>query len=1673
MMYTDFNAGANNDWLISPQIILNGNQRLKFHYRVQSAGEPNDFRVMLSTAGTAPANFTTTLLPTASYNNITYIQKTISLSGYTGPVNIAWNVPAGGLDGWRLYIDNVIIEDIPTCPEPSAIVSSNVLATSATIGWTNGGTETAWQVLPLSCGSAVPSASTAGIPANSNPFNLTGLTPSTCYDIYVRAVCSSTDNSPWIGPITITTQCNPFTIPFQEGFNTGSPTESCWTVLDLNNDSDAWNMNYATNPYEGDQCAAITTDFNAGANNDWLISPQLILNGNQRLRYRYRVQSSGEPNDFRVMLSTSGTGSANFTTTLVPLASYSNTTYAENIVSLAGISGTVNIGWHIPAGGLDGWRLYIDKVIVENLPTCFPPTTLTATNITSTSASLGWTDTNPTPATQWEVYYVIAGSPEPLPSATGTLVSANPALITGLNPGTKYDFYVRAVCSSTDHSEWSPVSSFTTLIINDNCSGAIFAPVNSSAICQQTTAGSIAGATASTPATSAPCVGTADDDVWFQFVASNPYLTVSLQNIVGSSTNLNFAVYSGACGTLTQIFCSAANAVSGVVTGMTLGQTYFIRVYSNESTPQTSTFNLCISTPSSCLSGQSACQNLSYPNIQGVIGQPAIGCLLDPRNPTYYTINVLTSGPINLLLTQSSTLGGAPNLDVDYAAWGPFTSQSSACAAIGNPPSLTPGIGVPVTQTTGCSFSAASTETLNIANALAGQVYVILITNYSNNPGFISLTQTNSSAPGAGYYECCPDAYFTYNPVSYCKSAGTANPIPTINNGSVAGVFSLSSASQPGLVFANTATGEIDLQASLPGNYLVLNTVAATASCAQKERGYNISIVTPLTATIAYGAAAYCKSITAAQPVVQGGTTGGTYSVSPNGGLYIDANSGAITPSLSAPGVYTVTYGLPGNGVCTTTNPSTTVEILPLPNIVQPAPVVACDSYTLPALAVGDYYSQSQLGGAGSTPLDISVPITTSQTVYIYAVSANGCPNEKSFTITINSVAAPTLNVTQPSCAIPTGTIQVTAPLAVGGGTPANLFISEVTDEEVGSLTYVEIYNGTGAAVNLNGYKLRVFNNGSNTASCDNVLTGTLNNNSTFVVAVGSVVNQGGVVPNQVFAGCGGVNTDDCIKLTTSTNTVIDLWGRTDGVAFTPLNQPGYTYRRLVTAPHPSTTWNVADWTAIDPQDYTNVGTYNYFTSNYEYALDSNPYQAGATFNNVIPGNHTVTVHDLITGCYSAPTSTTLSIADQIASTFNPTAICSGDAVSFPATSIEGYAGTWSPSTLDNTQTATYTFTPTPISGVCVSQGTWTVTVTQPTIPAFAPVAAICNGDALIALPTTSSNGYLGTWSPALNNTATTTYTFTPTVGQCATTATLTITVNPKITATFTPISICKGDAVAFPTASLEGYTGTWSPSTINNTQSGTYTFTPTNGQCADTGTLTVTVIQPILPLFTAVAPVCYGDVLSALPTTSSNNYTGTWSPALDNTATTTYTFTPTAGQCASTASLTITVLNPIAIAVNGECQGVNFVLTASPLNASFDPLTATYSWEDSTGLSAGNAQSVVVTNPETYTVTVTANGCSDSKDFNVDSIACVIQKGISANNDGLNDSFDLSGFNVKKLSIFNRFGMKVYSKRDYTNEWKGKSDNGDELPDGTYYYVIERDNGETKTGWIYINRAQ
>lgn len=94
---------------------------------------------------------------------------------------------------------------------------------------------------------------------------------------------------------------------------------------------------------------------------------------------------------------------------------------------------------------------------------------------------------------------------------------------------------------------------------------------------------------------------------------------------------------------------------------------------------------------------------------------------------------------------------------------------------------------------------------------------------------------------------------------------------------------------------------------------------------------------------------------------------------------------------------------------------------------------------------------------------------------------------------------------------------------------------------------------------------------------------------------------------------------------------------------------------------------------------------------------------------------------------------------------------------------------------------------------------------------------------------------------------------------------------------------------------------------------------------------------------------------------------------------------------------------------------------------------------------------------------------CIDESSFTVNYIDCPLPKGISPNGDGLNESLDLSGHGVMQIKIFNRQGMEVYSHgRGYKKQWRGQNNSGKMLPSGTYYYILTS-HGKQRTGWIQL----
>ncbi len=579
--------------------------------------------------------------------------------------------------------------------------------------------------------------------------------------------------------------------------------------------------------------------------------------------------------------------------------------------------------------------------------------------------------------------------------------------------------------------------------------------------------------------------------------------------------------------------------------------------------------------------------------------------------------------------------------------------------------------------------------------------------------------------------------------------------------------------------------------------------------------------------------------------------------------------------------------------------------------------------YATPAGGLASY-DPPALGLPGSLP-NIPNPLYLDGTYYVYAIldppnSDGSCRPFEVIRVNVYPLPpAPTLTITQPVCLPTKGCATITNPLN-SSINATDLFISEVTDANTGSLSYVEIYNATGSAKNLANYKLKVYNNGSSTVSCDLILSGTIANNATNVIKLSSDANLGGVVPDQTFVLCAGINTDDNIRLTTSADVVVDNWGRTDGIAYTPGTPPapGYTYRRNYTAIVPNAGWNPTDWTTLDPEDYINVGSYYWRNNTFLYS-NGGAYTSTVSYCNLTPGNYTMTVKDAATGCISLPTNYTIN-ANSPDNTINLSSaigtdnqiICFGapiNNITYATTGATGatisglpagVTGSWLANvcTITGTPTVsgvfTYSVTLTGGCGTITKTGTITI-ITINTISLTSAIGTdsqtICIGSPITTITyatvgatngsiTGLPSGTNGSWAGnvfTISGTPTATgifpYTITLTGGCGTVTKTGTITINPSNTISLTSAinsdnqSICLLGSISnitYATTSATNATVSGLPSGITGSwAANVYTIS---------GTLNAAVIAGTYPYTITMTGGCNGGTISGTIIVKVNN---------------------------------------------------------------------------------------------------------------------------------------------------------------------------------------------------------
>ncbi len=136
-----------------------------------------------------------------------FTDDTITIStGLTNSFKLRFRIISGSgpsFDNWNF--DSLEIVQAP-CTTPDSLYVTNLTSNSADLNWNEPGSATQWELEWGMAGFAQGSGNM--MVTSNNPYSLSGLTPNTTYEYYVRSICSAGDTSAWYGPLAFSTMCN-------------------------------------------------------------------------------------------------------------------------------------------------------------------------------------------------------------------------------------------------------------------------------------------------------------------------------------------------------------------------------------------------------------------------------------------------------------------------------------------------------------------------------------------------------------------------------------------------------------------------------------------------------------------------------------------------------------------------------------------------------------------------------------------------------------------------------------------------------------------------------------------------------------------------------------------------------------------------------------------------------------------------------------------------------------------------------------------------------------------------------------------------------------------------------------------------------------------------------------------------------------------------------------------------------------------------------------------------------------------------------------------------------------------------------------------------------------------------------------------------------------------------
>ena len=351
--------------------------------------------------------------------------------------------PAAVLDSIEITASN--------CGHPYNITVENMNSTSFDVTFTPAmSTDNAWEYVV--CQTGINPDTQTPISIGDTTFTVTGLTANTTYNVYVRTDCGGGESSTW-EMVTITTDCDYITIPYTENFDTyGSGTNAypaCWS--NINTYSTTTHYPYISSSYHISGTASMYF-YNSATSTVMAVLPPVDVAANPMNTLQVTLSMRSTSYTSSGIVVGVMTNSAD-ESTFVPIDTLHNTvssTFETFEIPLNSYTGNGSY-LALKAQFSSATSVYMDDVILDLIPTCPKPQNLVASNATTSSVDLSWTEVGS--ATTWNIEYGPAGFTQ----GSGTVVTAtsNPYTVSGLNLSSNYSFYVQSDCGAGDYSQWS------------------------------------------------------------------------------------------------------------------------------------------------------------------------------------------------------------------------------------------------------------------------------------------------------------------------------------------------------------------------------------------------------------------------------------------------------------------------------------------------------------------------------------------------------------------------------------------------------------------------------------------------------------------------------------------------------------------------------------------------------------------------------------------------------------------------------------------------------------------------------------------------------------------------------------------------------------------------------------------------------------------------------------------------------------------------------------------------------------------------------------------------------------------------------------------------------------------------------------------------------------------